>query len=418
MKKVLLAIKNFLKEFFTKNWGMKIAAIVFAFLLWSFNIAESNPPRQKTFDNIPVTFAAAEELKQKGLVSSVPLSELLKTASVTAEVNADALKYLNEDMISVTVDTSPITDVGDFELSVKAITTLGKIINVTPKTVKVNVEEIATRDVPVEVQLTGTQKDWLYYGEPVLEESSVKVNGAKSNVEKVAKAVCKIDINSIEAPSKESRKVVLLDEQGNELPNYLFTGVPSVIAELPVYPKKEVPIDVENIKATTSGIAEGYEITNVTLPISSVMIAGKLENIEAIEEVTLEPIMLENAIGDVSIKVKVHVPQGVVAVSPTEVEVDLSIAQPKEKRTYDAMDISVKNLRSGLKAMVTPESVSVDVYGTKEAFAKITAANVKPFVDLVGLSKGVHSVPIKFENLPDLNVRIEPVVSSITVTIS
>ena len=109
----------------------------------------------------------------------------------------------------------------------------------------------------MEVKLTGDQKDWLYYGQPVLDEANVSVSGSKSNVEKVSKAICYINIDSMETSTKESYKVTLVDSNGNELSGDLFTGVPSVIVEMPVYPKKDVPIDTEAVKSSITGACVG-----------------------------------------------------------------------------------------------------------------------------------------------------------------
>ncbi|MEG2882366.1 MAG: hypothetical protein RR873_05500, partial [Christensenella sp.] len=81
-----------IKRMFVDNWKMKLIALIFAFILWSFVIAESNPPKTKIFKEIPVTYTAADEVKQKGLMSTMPLTELLKSVTVTAQANADALQ--------------------------------------------------------------------------------------------------------------------------------------------------------------------------------------------------------------------------------------------------------------------------------------------------------------------------------------
>ena len=190
MSKIVAVIKRL----FVQNWKMKLIALIFAFILWSFVIAEDNPYKTKTFRDFPVTYTAADELRQKDLTTSEPLAQLLSSVTVTAQARADALQYLNENMIQVTVDLSSIDGIGEYTLRVEGKSSLNDTtVNVEPSTVTVNVEEIVPRSVPVDVQLTGEQEGF-YYGEPVLEDETIEIRGARSKVESVAKAICKIDV--------------------------------------------------------------------------------------------------------------------------------------------------------------------------------------------------------------------------------
>jgi len=419
MKNIMRRAGHWLKGAFTKNIGLKIGALVFAFLLWSFVIAEQNPIREKTFQNIPVTFVGVDTLRQRDLTSTEPFSELLSTANVTVEANAERISLITDGMLSVEVDLSSVTDVGEKTLPVKAKSTMAGInMDVSPKEVTVNIESIVTQDVPVEVQLTGERKSWLYYGEPVLSENAIEVTGARSNVEQVAKAVCYIDIDQLESYNKETRSVVLLDNNGDELPSNMFTGIPSVIVELPIYPKESVAVDIKNIEETTTGIADGYEIAGITVDPSSVDIAGNLEDISQITAVKLEPIALENATGDQVVNAKVMLQDGIYAASPSEVQVQLSIMPVQESRTYPAVGIEVKNLGENLKAALRPETVDVDVNGAKTVLDSFSVDMLKPFVDLQDLEKGTYTVELKFENAPDLGVNIVPSIGAVSVTIS
>lgn len=419
MKKAMASVGRWFKRVFTQNLGMKIGALAFAFILWSFVIAEQNPPREKIFRDIPVTFTATEDMKMKNLTSSIPLSEVLSSATVTIQARAQDLDRITPGMISVSVDLSTVNDVGEYTLPVQATTTtsLGSVVNISPSQVSLKIQEVVTQEVPVEVQYVGDKKDWLYYGEPVVSEQTVQVTGSRDNLKDVAKAVCYINIQDMEASSKETHPVVLKDKQDKEIPAAFFTGIPSIIVEVPIYPKKEVKIDQEAIVKNVTGVAPGYEVASVSLSSDTVNIAGKLEDINQIESIMLAPIVLEDATGNTIVTAKPLLPEGVVAVIPDEIQVQLTIAQPKIEKTYDAMDLSIKNLGQGLRATLEPEAIDVKVSGVQSALDALRADNLNPFVDLNGLLEGVHNVEVKFENLPDLGVEVTPNVQTVTVTI-
>ena len=412
-------IAAIIKRLFVQNWKMKLVALVFAFILWSFVIAEENPTRTKIFQDIPVTYTAADELRQKGLTSSTPLTEILNSVTVTAEAPADALDYWNENMLEVSVDLSQINEAGEYVLRVEGATTLtqGHIVSVEPSTITVNIEEIVTRTVPVDIQLIN-QQEGFYYGEPILETETVDVTGARSNVEKVARAVCTINAEDMMEPTTASYTVSFVDSDGEEIRSNLFTGSTSVIAEVPVYPEKEVGIDLTAISNTTTGLAEGYEITGVTVEPQTVYIAGALENIETIESVTLEAIDLDGAAGDTVVEASVRLPDGVVAAEPSVVQVRFAITQPELSRTYSGVEIAARNLEDdSLEVSISPSAADITVFGTQAALDDFSALRLRPFVDLAGLGRGIHrNVPVKFENEPDLGVR--PVASSPSVTVT
>ncbi len=412
-------IAAIIKRLFVQNWKMKLVALIFAFILWSFVIAEENPTRTKIFQDIPVTYTAADELRQKGLTSSTPLTEILNSVTVTAEAPADALDYWNENMLEVSVDLSQINEAGEYVLRVEGATTLtqGHIVSVEPSTITVNIEEIVTRTVPVDIQLIN-QQEGFYYGEPVLETETVDVTGARSNVEKVARAVCTINAEDMMEPTTASYTVSFVDSDGEEIRSNLFTGSTSVIAEVPVYPEKEVGIDLTAVSNTTTGLAEGYEITGVTVEPQTVYIAGALENIETIESVTLEAIDLDGAAGDTVVEASVRLPDGVVAAEPSVVQVRFAITQPELSRTYSGVEIAARNLEDdSLEVSISPSAADITVFGTQAALDDFSASRLRPFVDLAGLGRGIHrNVPVKFENEPDLGVR--PVASSPSVTVT
>ena len=413
------AIGNRLKDAFTKNIGLKIGAAVFAFILWAFVMADQNPMRERVFSSIPVTYTNVDSLRQKDLIAGEPFIEALNEVTIVVTGNADRIYLLTEGMLSAEVDLSKINDAGEQMLVITPKSDMtGLELSAEPKDVMLNIEPIAILDVPVEVQLEGEQKSWLYYGEPVLSEPTVEVSGAWSNVEQAVKAVCKINIDSLEASTRETRLVSILDEDGNELPAKMFSSVPSVIVEMPIFPKKTVAIDLRNILDTTTGVADGYEITGIKVDPETVQIAGNLQNINTISSIRLTSIVLDNAATDQTVSADVIVPKDIYAVMPEEIQVTLTIKPQQDKQTYAAVNIDVKNLGEGLIAVLRPETVDVDASGAKNDLNAFKAEQLRPFVDLHGLTSGIYTVVIKFENEPDIDVQLVPSVTSVTVVIT
>lgn len=401
------------------NFWMKAAALGLAAALWVFVIAETNPPRMKEFRDIPVTFTGVQELAARGLTVSEDLNRLISKADATVDAQTDQLKYLTDESITLTVDISGITTPGDYKLPIRGKSTAGNVTAVSPADVTVTVEDIVSTGLPVEVQLVGDKNPDRYYGEPKLSKSTVTVSGARSNVEKFAKAVCYLDIEDLTGPVTESKTAVIMDSDGNivDAAN-IGSELPSVIVSLDVYPKKKVSIDTQKVLQSITGVAPGYQIDGLVLDPAGVEFAAPMDILDTITGAELEPIILNNAMVDASLKASVIVPDGVIACSPAEVEATVQISQILESHTYQAVDVDVKNLGNGLKYSLTPQSIDVTVTGSQEALDNIRSSLIKPFADLAGLGVGTHTVTIKFEDAPDLDAALSPSVITVQVTLT
>lgn len=405
MKNIFITVFKRLK----KNFWMKIAAVGLAALLWLFVIADTNPSRVKVFRNIPVTFTNTQVLNEKGLCLSDDYSSIISNANVEVEANTETLQYLDEDEISVTIDVSSVNSAGNYTLKLKGNTPKGNVVRVFPSEVDVTVEDLLTRELPVEVQVIGDMDNAYYYGDITLSDDVVEISGPRSIVETYAKAVCYVDIKGVTGPITESKNIIILDTDGNEIEQSGYTEkLPSVIVDYPIYPQRSVNVDMRSVYQGISGIAEGYEIKEVIIQPTQVLIAGYEENISSVPYVTLEPIVLSDAKEDVNLKAGVIVPDGVEAIVPEAVEISIKIGVIEEEKVYESVDLSVKNLAKGFKYTIKPESMDIRVVGTVENLEKIKANDIIPFVDLDGLGAGNHTVEIKFENEPDIPARLLP----------
>jgi YbbR domain-containing protein len=418
MKAFLKPLVQFMTGLVKKNFWMKIAALGFAAALWVFVIAETNPSRIKEFRDIPVSFTGVQEINNRGLTSVENLSELLAEADATVDAQTDQLKYLTDENITLTVDLSGITTPGEYTLPIRGRSTAGNVTRMDPSNVTVTVEDIASVELPVEVQLVGDKNPNLYYGEPTLSKGTGTVSGARSNLEAFAKAVCYLDIEGLTGPVTESKNAVVIDENGNIVDEASIDDtIPSVIVSLDIYPKKTVPIDTQLVTQAITGVAPGYQIDGVVLEPESVEFAGPQDILDSISSAELQPIELaEGATADASLKALVIVPDGVVASEPPEVSLTVKISQILESITYEAVDIGVKNLDSDLEYELTPQSIDVTVTGSPDVLDEIQSSQIKPFVDLSNLGIGTHTVTVKFEDAPDIDATLVP--SALTVQVN
>lgn len=411
---------RWIKGSLTQNLAMKIGAAVFAFLLWGYVVTFNNPVRVKTLTDVPVTYVGEDQLRDRGLTPSAPLYDTLNTVDITTHVRSEYQSATTSDLVQAAVDLTGITQPGEYTLPVRA-TTQANFITITmtvPSNVVLQIEESTAKRVPVEVQLEGTQEPDLYYGVPRLSQSTVDVSGARSAIEQVARAVCTVDIADLTQTTAATYTLHLVDQEGTEIPSVLFADVPSVIVEVPIYPQRSLDLDAARIAEQITGVADGYEITGVTLTPTSVDIAGPQDVIDAVHIVSTGPIDLHGASSDITVDdVQLITPDQVYRVIPSSIEVHVSISQIETNKVYAGVEVGLKNLAEGYTASLQPSAVDVTVSGAANAVSGITSEQIHPFVDLAGLGPGEHRVPIKFENEADLGVALKSSVRTVTAVI-
>ena len=411
-------MKRFLINLIKKDWWMKLAAIGLAALLWLFVIALENPTRVKTFEDIPVTYVGVEQLSAKGLCLSDDIEDIVSSVDVSVEAQTEVLQYVDEDNITATLDFSDISVAGDYTLTIKARSSSGKVTEVSPHHVDVTVETLATKELPVEVQVIGNKLIDLYYGDVSLSEDTVTVAGSKTDIDKLVKAIITVDVTDKTESFRESKTVTLLAEDGNIISSDNYNGVlPSVIVEMEIYPTLILPVDKDALIAGVSGIAEGYEISSVSLSQSEVVFAGPQDILDSVQLLSYEKVDLNDAAYDATMQIGIDIPEGVIASVPEKLTVTFHIEEIKEEKVFEGVAIKTKNLKNGYVCTLSPDKTDITVRGTKEFMKNISDDDIIPYVDLSGLELGVHTAILKFEKSDSLGVEITPAQTSVEITI-
>ncbi len=401
-------------NFFRKDWMFKLVSLAIAALLWFFVIAQENPTRVKEYENIPVTFIGAETLAEKGLCMTESPDDLLTAVNVSVEAEISDLQKLTEDEITASVDMSNITTAGEYTLNVRARSLRGSVSAVSPSKVTVSVEDLAEREVPVEIQIIGNDDPDLYYGDVITDTDTVVVEGSQSEVEHYSKAVVVVDVSGMDSTYKESRTITLTTDDGNVVSSEEYYGaLPSVIVELPIYPTVSIPVDKDAIMASARGVADGYEIMDVVLSDDEIKVAAEEEDLDSIKAVKLERVSLDGAMYDTTVQIGVELPKGAIAIVPETVNATFKIVEHQDKRSFGSVPVEVRNLESGLVSSINPETVDVVVRGSAVDLKELSDESVRAYIDLSGFEPGVHNAVIKYE----IDSQSELNVSSLTETV-
>ena len=389
MKTILNTIWNL----FRNNLVLKIMAVLFAVILWSYVISEMNPIRTRDLDNINIRYENMDKLTANNLY----ISQILETVDVRVEIRQSEVKSLSDQDVIARVDLGGINSPGEYTRKIEATLPNGLVSVVNPATVSFYVDRYDTKAVPVNINLIGSVPNGYHADEPVITPSVVAVSGAYTDVKNVASAVCNIDLNGLTHGYNKSMEIDLLDNNGNIIDKTLFTDIPSVIVNLTVQSKKTVPVDVQSSIIDQDYVAAGYEVADITCLPASVDIAGDAGKLLGINSISLAPYSVSGKSASESVLLDYQLPEGVSVLTTEKAQIFITIREITRTKTYTNIGIEKKNLSSGLKAKISQGSVDVTVVAGLSRLSKLSRSEIVPFVDLDGLKPGVYSLNVLFE---------------------
>lgn len=401
------------------NWVLKIMAVVFAIILWSYVIALENPVRQREIPDVSLRYNQSAELEAKGLAISASLSDVLNSVDVRVEVKQNNVKYVSNKNIIAEVDLSTINGPGEVPLEINATSPYGEVLSVSPSTVTLVVDKLSQKYVPVEVEITGNVANGYHAVTPVISPDTVYIKGASVDVEKVASAVCKLNLSGLTENYSKSIEVDLLDKDGNMLDKNMFAGTHSVIVNVDVLAKKTVPVNTDDLLIGKDELAEGYEISEIIIEPGTVDIIGKKEVLDSIESLEAIPIVVTGANTDVPRLLEFNLPEGVSILSDGQVQAVVRIREKVEVKNYNNVEVQIKNLAKGFDASSDIKKIDVVVIAGTNKLSRLFKQDILAYVDLDGLEEGTHELSIQFimpEGFTDENVSSETKKVSVTIT--
>jgi YbbR domain-containing protein len=167
-----------MKKLLTENLGLKISAVLISVFLWFF--VTSRGQSEITLD-IPLTLTNIPA--DIGVVSSS-----VKTVSVTLSGHERPMKNLKASDVRVYVDLSKakkgddVVNINKDDIRLPYALT---VTNITPSTVRIKLDETASKTVLVKPVLTGEPMTGFFVSSVRVEPKSVVIKGLKSDVRRV-----------------------------------------------------------------------------------------------------------------------------------------------------------------------------------------------------------------------------------------
>jgi len=412
---------NAAKGFFVKNAAIKIVSLLFAMLLWGYVMMETNPSRTKTVYDVPVSFTGESYLLEQGLAVRGDQSEILKGITVRVSTKLTNYTALDASDISASVSLRSINKADSYRLKINVAADDGTVLSYSPGELDIEVDRLATRVVPIEVEYSGELTGNYWKGEPSLGSQTVSVSGAAEDVSTVAKAICTIDLTDRTTPYNESMLLRYVDSYGAEINRALFLDqLPSVVVRMDILRMVTLPV---NIKAAVLGgdaLPANYEIYDVVATPPTMRLVGTEEALSQLAStIGVEQIDVSGATSAVQAEVEAIVPEGVTLLDDSTVTLYVDIREKQQSASFQDVEVEQRGLAKGLTATLSDGAPDVTVTGRISLIRLLEREDIRLYVDLTGLSEGTHKVPIAaaFKNA-DMQTELEWTAEPTEVTVT
>lgn len=296
--------------------SVRVLALFIAIILWVYVTNEQNPVTDLSY-NIPLEAAQPEGYIIKGLP---------KTVNVRVKGTRSVIGTLQRMDFSAHVNLSNINEVGEHEVAVKLTTPPGvEVLQITPQTIRVQVDRIITKSVPVVASLKGDAASGQQAGEPVLKPPVVSIQGASKVIDQIKQLGVTVDISG----AKDNLERVVPVETGTGGVTVTPDRV-SVTVPFTEMPSKIIPVRIR----LTGDPAPGYTVSEVTARPLGVQVIANDEILNSLTAISTMAVDITGVASDVEKVATLILPDGVKQLKPDQVQITVKISPaPREQQS-------------------------------------------------------------------------------------
>ncbi len=395
-----------MKKHLTNNWMLKLFSLLAAALLWLVVINDNNPLIPYTLYNVPVEVINDDVFSDNDLVYEVTEGS---TVNIRVQVRQTIARQLRAS------DFRLVADCTNWHPGFPTIPIEAEVVNhrtyyqegsyqLSSTVVKIEVEELKTKVMNVEVETVGEVAEGFTLGSLTCAPEQIEVRAPESVANILSRAVAYINVSDAMGDIQDVGNIILYDGNGtaivpDEADVTLSSDTVNVAAE--ILNTKRVPVVVTNV---TGRPAEGYRYTETTCSVESVEIAGPRAVVSNVTAVILDSDLLDVSGATENVRVTMdladYLPAGVslVGMDSSQVEIEMAV-EPLAQREFalNTDDIQIQNQTEGLDYSLEDMPVRITVMGLQEDLDTLELESLAPSIDAAGLGIGVHETELSLE---------------------
>ncbi|MVO99966.1 CdaR family protein [Paenibacillus lutrae] len=377
---------------------VRVIAIIIGILLWAVVRMEgstvtntgSSGIKELPISNVEIT---AKYDSDQYYISSIEPSRV----QVVLKGKDSTLKKVSTSNYKVILDLTKSSGKGEYVLPLEAVGFPSSLeVEIVPRNVKVVVEEMVKKEVPVKINVKGTPESGYKPGDPIAKPNKVHVTVPAGKEGEVYSVQGDISVEKADSAVSKQVKLKVYNKEGNEL-NYSVS--PAVVdVDVPVTsPFKTVPLQIQ----LTGTPPAGYSIGSVKQNPDKIMVYGPQNILDNMEFYSAGPIKIDGLTATKEFSLDIPLQKGVTQVEPSKVQVTVEIV-PSTKKDFPDIALTVVGQAEGTDVKFSSPaegSITLTLEGAAPQIAALKPEDVQAIVDISNLPPGTHEVPITL-NLP------------------
>lgn len=374
-------------KWFFRNFRTLVLALVLALAVWVSAVTAADPDEVRTYPR-PITLEIIGQDPGLVIVGSVP-----DKVSITLRAPHSNWNELiaSDDQVRAILDLSGL-GAGEHILEIQPQVKVRpvQVISISPQSLKVNLEPLDTKSLPIELAVRGEPAIGYLAGAVTLKPRETVISGPESQIKRVARVLVELNIAGLRQDVQSSLPVRMVDGSGQTI-NGLTVNPETVQVNLPITQQGGYR-DIAVKPVLRGQVAGGYRLTSISVypPVLTVFSENPAIVADLPGIVETEPLNLNGESQNIDTRLKLTLPQGVRVVGEQTVQVQVGIAAIEGSLSLSGIQIEVIGLAPGLEAHISPAMVDVILTGPLPLLDKLTPGDVKFVMDLTGLEIGTH----------------------------
>jgi len=247
------------------------------------------------------------------------------------------------------------------------------------------------------------------------------ITGPQTDISTITHGECVVDLTDRISTIYSTYDVKFYDKNNKVVSSDIMIGtLPTSTVRLPIYPVKNVPVDVDNSLVGADNLAANHEIIQAGATPATVRLVGDQATLDQIDKITMEPIAVNGLDSTMTVSGTLIVPDGVRLIDNTTVSVLLEVREMVISQTFEQLEIQVHGNTGRANISLGIPAADLTVEGRYSLVSMLSRSDVQLFVDVTGLTPGVYKLPISIL-VRDADATIELTttlsVAEVTVTI-
>ena len=387
-------------KIFRRNLGVKVISFLFAIFFWLF-VMNQGPP---------ATLIPEQTLTIPLVASGLPPNMVVMTQLPEVRVRLQRINpSANIKDIYAQVDLSGGAP-GESSYVINVNTPVGtKKMDVQPANIKLQLDNIQEKTVPVEAIVSGVPADGYQLGTTFVKPSAVNVRGPSSILSTVTKVTVEISATGAKETIQISPPVSFRNKEGKPIfgPNPsvdILSASPSTVEVIVPVVAKGLSSKTIPLKVTSSGIpAQGKILRSLIPSPSSVQVLGTPQALKGFDALNLGPVDITNLAEDKAFQIpleKVTLPQGVSFNAGTTLSIVAQIGQGIIQKKISGVPVQIRNLGTDVEIDQPVTPVDIVVEGLPDILKDVAPTQIQLWVDATGQVAGPYANAKVYWQLP------------------